>query len=244
MIGTGNITDGNISESAGTVLSIASSVSDPDFHSPRRIPLHYGAFKDHYVYLPVCESGGISLEWFKDQFLLGDSYADLNEKLKDVELSPSLLFMPYISGSNAPENNMNAKGVFFGITAAQNRYDFALAVMEGVAHLLRKNIDAICESTGKPEMIISSGGGARSAIWCQLKSDVTGCKVAIPENEEACCLGAAIIGAVSSGRFSSFEEAVSQCVKIKKVYYPRKNELLEKKHETFLRLYEAVEPLF
>lgn len=244
MIGTGNITDGMISESAGTVLSIATSVSNPDFNDPRRLPLHYGSFKDKYVYLPVCESGGISMEWFKNNFMQDESYDELNKNLENVEISPSLLFMPYITGSNAPENNMNAKGMFFGITAAQNRHDFALAVMEGVAHLLKKNIDAICASTGKPKMIISSGGGAKSAIWCQLKADVTGCEIGIPENEEACCLGAAIMGAVSSGAFASYEEAIANCVKIKKIYKPRYNELLEKKHQKFLELYNSVEHLF
>ena len=188
----------------------------------------------------LSESG----EWFKNNFMQDESYDELNKNLENVEISPSLLFMPYITGSNAPENNMNAKGMFFGITAAQNRHDFALAVMEGVAHLLKKNIDAICASTGKPKMIISSGGGAKSAIWCQLKADVTGCEIGIPENEEACCLGAAIMGAVSSGAFASYEEAIANCVKIKKIYKPRYNELLEKKHQKFLELYDSVEHLF
>lgn len=244
MIGTGNCVDGMISESAGTVLSIATSVSNPDFNAKERIPLHYGAFKDKYVYLPVCESGGISMEWFKNNFLKDISYDELNKQLETKDLSNSLLFMPYIAGTNAPEFNINAKGMFYGINASQDRYDFALAVMEGVSYLLKKNVDLICKNTGKPKTIISSGGGAKSAIWCQLKADITGCEIAIPENEEACCLGAAIIGAVDSKAYSNFDEAINKCVKIKKVYYPKDKELLCDKYKLFIDIYNSIEHLF
>ncbi|WP_394346963.1 FGGY family carbohydrate kinase [Photorhabdus khanii] len=58
MIGTGNIKEGVISESAGTVLSIATLVNTPLF-SNVRIPVNCGPFLDTYVLLPVCESGGL-----------------------------------------------------------------------------------------------------------------------------------------------------------------------------------------
>lgn len=243
MIGTGNITDGMISESAGTVLSIATMVSNPDFEASR-VPIHYGPFENKYVYLPVCESGGISLEWFKNTFLPNDSFNSINENVRAKELSESLMFLPYIAGTNAPEFNSNAKGIFYGVSAAQDKYDFALAVMEGVARLLQKNISYIGKSQPLSDMIISTGGGARSDIWSQLKADITGLTVAIPENEEACCLGAAIIGAVSEGIFPDFESAIKNSVKIKKKFIPHPVPLHEKKQKLFNELYDCLIPLY
>ncbi len=243
MIGTGNIRDGLISESAGTVLSIATMVSKPDFKASR-IPVHYGPFADKYVYLPVCESGGISLEWFKNSFMQGESYAAINEQASKKDIDPELLFLPYIAGTNAPEFNSNAKGVFFGISASHDKYDFALAVMEGVAHLLAKNIRFISQTQPVSERIISTGGGARSELWCQLKADITGKTVAIPEAEETCCLGAAIIGAVIEGAYPDFESAIARCVSIKKEFTPRHNSLLEHKQRLFEALYNSLEPYY
>ena len=37
--------------------------------------------------------------------------------------------------------NENASGVFFGLHASHDQYDLALAIMEGVACLLKKNLD-------------------------------------------------------------------------------------------------------
>jgi len=243
MIGTGNIYDGRISESAGTVLSLATMISHPNFQASR-IPIHYGPFHDKYVYLPVCESGGISLEWFKTQFLKDVSYDQLNKQLENRKISGQLLFLPYIAGTNAPEFNSFVKGGFFGVSVSHDKYDFALAVMEGVAHLLKKNIDFIEQTQNVSGAIISTGGGAKSAVWSQMKADITGRIIAIPENEETCCLGAALMGAVSERLFPDFETAIKQCVRIKKEYFPQKNPVYIKKQLQFNALYEALLPIY
>jgi sugar (pentulose or hexulose) kinase len=243
MIGTGNIREGLISESTGTVLSIATLVNNPDSNQSN-LPLHYGPFKDTYVYLPVCESGGISLEWFKKGFLPEMSYSQINEEAAKRAIPNELVFLPYITGVNAPDFNPDATGVFFGIQTKHDPIDFAVAIMEGVAHLLKKNMDFIEKAGFRTDMIISTGGGARSEIWSQMKADLTRHTVAIPENEEAACLGAAMIGAVSAGIFTSYEEAVKQCVTIKKVFHPQPAEGLAKKHDLFNMLFDQTLPVY
>lgn len=244
MIGTGNIREGIISESAGTVLSIATMVNKP-FFSDSRIPLHCGPFKDSYVLLPVCESGGISLEWFKNHFSENISYSEIDKIALKRSSDRQLTFLPYLTGINAPDFNENASGVFFGIKSSHDRYDFALAVMEGVSCLLRKNIDYIKASGIQVEQIISTGGGAKSSLWSQLKADFTKHIVAIPQNEEAACFGAAIIGSVALGIFQNYEEAVNSCVSTKKSYKPSPEvSIYESKYNLFSELYKALLPVF
>ncbi len=243
MIGTGNIQEGIISESTGTVLSIATMVHRGEF-TDAHIPLHYGPFQDSYVYLPVCESGGISLEWFKKEFLREMSYEQLNAELSMKKLPGDLFFLPYLTGVNAPDYNMNARGVFFGLQIHHDRTDLAQAVMEGVAHLLRKNISLFEQAGVKATNMISTGGGARSDYWSQIKADITGYSVSIPENEEAATLGAAIIGAISEGFFPSFQDAISSVVSMKRTFLPRDPNPYEGKHKIFDLLYSQLGPVF
>ena len=98
--------------------------------------------------------------------------------------------------------------------------------MEGVAHLLQKNIQSIEQSQSITDPIISTGGGARSPLWCQLKADVTGHAIAVPEADETCCLGAGMIGAVSEGVFADYKESADACVRIKAIYKTAPSPLL------------------
>lgn len=243
MIGTGNITEGIISESAGTVLSIATLLNKPLF-SNARIPIYCGPFPDTYVLLPVCESGGFSMEWFKNNFLIDDSYSTINEKIKAKQNRMPPIFLPYLTGVNAPDFNENASGVFYGIKAHHDKYDFALAIMEGVACLLKKNIDYMIHSGIKVDKIISTGGGAKSPLWTQIKSNITNQIIDIPEIEEAPCIGAALISAVCEGYFSSYEEAIQNCVSIKDSYQPTNNENANRTYQIFDQLYQCLQPVY
>lgn len=244
MIGTGNVELGLVSESAGTVSSIATFVETP-FSSPARIPLYCGPFDNSYIYLPVCESGGISLEWFQKQFLTDVSFKDIDVQCAAKEVDPKLTFLPYLTGVNPPEFDPNATGVFYGANVAHDQYDFALAIMYGVASLLRKNIDYFRESGIVVEKIISTGGGAKSALWTQIKADICNVPVFIPKNHEAPCLGAAIIGAVTEGTFKDYASAIAASVVLDKEFTPNPNhEIYEKKYKLFKKIYDALTPVF
>lgn len=232
MIGTGNIDVGTISEATGTILSVATIVRtlDPGVF---KIPRHYGPFPDTWVYLPICESGGISLQWFKDAFLPDMDYAYLEAGLAARHRPTDLLFLPYLTGVNAPGFNPNARGAWFGLQLRHDKLDLAQAVMEGVAQVLKRNLDVL-ESAGiRARNVVSTGSSARSDFWSQVKADVTGHAVSLPGDEETPSLGAGMIGAVAEGYFTSFQDAVTRCVRIAKVFQPRNAELYRKKQKLF-----------
>ena len=112
--------------------------------------------------------------------------------------------------------------------------------MEGVCHLLRKNCDRIRASGTPVERIIATGGGAKSAVWCQMQADVTGIPVCIPAEKEAALLGAAMIGATSAGVFASLAEAADATIRITRTYEPQPNAIYERKHRQFLALYDVM----
>ncbi len=234
MIGTGNIAPGIVTESTGTVMAM-SVMAELPLCEKETAALHYGPFPGTYVFLPVCESGGISLNWFRDRFLPGVSFEEIDRELNRRVYSGELLFLPYINGTNAPEFDSDATGVFVGLKARHDAYDMAGAVMEGVALLLNRTLESL---STPPTSIISTGGGAKSPLWLQMKADITGIPVNVPREKEAALLGAAIMGAVNAGIYASYEEAVQKAVQIDKCYLPRPYN--ERKKEAYRIMYDAM----
>lgn len=236
MIGTGNIHPGGITLSTGTVMAMATMCGQPVPKSCGTA-MHYGFLPDTYVMLPVAESGGVSLEWFRRSCMQAD-YDQMNAELARREPN-ELLFLPYLVGTNAPEFDPQANGVFWGLRQEHDAIDMAGAVMEGVSFVLRKNCEYIARNGMKPTGIIATGGGAKSPIWCQMQADITGLKVGIPAEKEAACLGVTMIAGVSDGRFADYSAAVAHCVRMELEYSPRSSQRLDRKYRRFCALYQA-----
>jgi len=244
MIGVGNIEEGIVSETTGTVLAICTIVNKPLINK-YRIPCHYNAIKDTYILLPICESGGICLEWFKNNFYSDKSYDYINKEVEGVSPgSNGLIFLPYLTGVNSPELDPKAKGVFYGINISHSRAHFARSVMEGIAYLIRKNLDYLQKLNIKTNKLISLGGGSKSNIWNQIKADVTGKKIILMEKEDAALLGAAILAAVNLGLYKDYKSAIDEVVKVKKVYNSKKYNIYNDKYMIFLRLYDKLKDIF
>ena len=237
MIGTGNVRPGGITLSTGTVMALAVMAQEP---APRSsgIAMHYGFLPDTHVMLPVAESGGVSLEWFRRTCMGTINYDKLNSVLSSRSEN-ALIFLPYLVGTNAPEFDSDAVGMFWGLRREHDAFDMARAVMEGVAFMLRKNCDAIAAKGTKLDHIIATGGGAKSPVWCQLQADITGLPVIVPEETEAACLGASIIAAVTDGQYENYDAAARQGIAIRHRYTPNVSQQLERKYRQFALLYQA-----
>ena len=238
MVGTGNIAPGGINLSMGTVMALATMAPDRA-KLGNNVAVHYGFLPDTYVLLPVASSGGVSLEWFRRTCMPQVDYKELNRVLAQRDNCGQVLFLPYLVSGNAPEFDAEATGVFWGLRQSDDAYDMARAVMEGVSYLLRKNCQSLKDADLPCKSILAVGGGTNSAIWCQMWADIAGIPVKIPAEQEAACLGAAMIGAVADGRFATYEEAVAFCVEIKAQYTPNPSAYYEEKYRKFCNLYQA-----
>lgn len=235
MIGTGNIDMGKITLSTGTVMAMATIAKEPA-DKITGIAMHYGFLPDTHIMLPVAESGGASLEWFKRTCMPNSDFKEIDSVLATRERN-DLLFLPYIVGTNSPEFDSRASGVFWGLRHDNDAFDMAYAVMEGVSFLLRKNCDYIEKTDTQVNSIIATGGGSKSEKWCQLQSDITGLPILIPKEKEAACLGAAIIAAVGDGRIESFKKA-SEMIEFEKKFTPNPDKRLSEKYKKFNELYD------
>lgn len=74
---------------------------------------------------------------------------------------------------------------------------------------------------GRLRKVVATGGGARSAIWLQLKADCFGLPVVVPASVERACLGAAMLAGVAAGEFSDIPAAAAAMVRAGPEIQPR-----------------------
>lgn len=224
-IGAGNVREGMFSETIGAALAICAPVSRPVFDPNRRMPLHYFAVPDTYM-IHTFTNGGMTLRWFRDKFCpieleaqglgLDDAYNLISKQAAQIPAgSDGLVMLPHLAGSNAPDVNAKAKGVWFGFTLQHTRAHFMRAVMESLGYIVRRNIDSLADMGIQVKEIRSLGGGSKSAVWNQIKSDICQISLETVNSVEAASLGAAILAGKAVGVFADISAAVSSMVQVK-----------------------------
>jgi sugar (pentulose or hexulose) kinase len=171
------------------------------------------------------------LKWYRDAFCQPEIQVGAQAGVDPYELlgqeaarvppgAEGLVMLPHLQGAMAPEANPKARGVLYGITLRHTKAHFARAIMESIACIVRRNIEVVEELGIRVNEIRGLGGGSRSAVWNQIKADLTGRPVLTMENEEAACLGAAIVAGVGVGMFPSLPEACGRMVQVKGRHEP------------------------
>jgi len=255
-IGVGNFEPGVFSENTGAALAICATLRKPVFDKKMRMPIHYHGIPDTYM-AHTFTTGGMVMRWFRDNFCKEemeeakksgkDPYDLISEKASKVPPGcEGLIMLPHLQGAMAPEANPKAKGVFYGFTLKHTKAHFARAIMEAIACIVRRNIDVLEEMKISVNEIRVLGGGARSDIWNQIKADITGKPVIRTENEEAACLGAAILAGKAVGMYKDIKDAVSNMVKIKKKFEPdgENFKIYKQTYQKYVKLYENLCKLF
>jgi xylulokinase len=218
----------NVLDSSGTAESFL-FVSDADAAVPLRFDgLRICRFLDplNYVSWGGIISSGAAIDWSL-KLLLSDipdqnSRYDFFKEVTNIRTKTgSLLFLPHLRGSGAPFWKAEDKGAFLGLQSRHSRYDLIWAVLTGLcfqARLITELQQKISKASIKS--ICTVGGGSRIKIWQQIKADVTGKIVKIPEVIEASLLGAAILAGVGIGVYEDIYHGSEKVNKIKEKYYP------------------------
>lgn len=225
-IGAGNIRSGVVSETTGAALTIQVTIPLPDVDKNKVIPVYCHSVPGEYLFVPVCPTAGMAYKWFRDTFAMlevaqaekdgTDSYDLLTALAADIPPgSNGLTLLPHLMGAYSPEPNPTARGSFTGFTLSHTRAHFARAILEGVAFLLKRNLEVLQNAGVDASEIRSTGGGARSLLWNQIKANVCNLPVVTLENEDTALLGDAILAGVAAGVFESIEAGCKQMVALK-----------------------------
>jgi xylulokinase len=154
-----------------------------------------------------------------------------------------LYLLPFLTGAGSPEQDPRATGAFLGLRQHHTRDDMARAAFEGVCYELRRlleSLDALAPGAGA--VLRAVGGGARDAFWLQMRADVTGRTVEVPQGTERGALGAALLAGVGAGVYESVEAAAAGAYRAERSYHadPEAHRAYSARYEgTYRRLHEA-----
>jgi sugar (pentulose or hexulose) kinase len=112
--------------------------------------------------------------------------------------------------------------------------------MESTARSLAALLDSACVE-GRPPRILSTGGGARSDTWLQIKADMLGSEIVAGSNPEPGSYGAALLASVAAGRHRKLIETVESFVTIDRVFPP--NPGIHRFYTAWLKEYAARFPV-
>jgi xylulokinase len=257
-LGAGVFAPGEVCDVVGTAEPVCAASAEPREDPTMLVECHPHADPDAWLLEnPGFVSGG-NLRWWRDQFAhvemgaeadgLGDAYDLLS---RDAESVPpgaeGLVFLPAMQGAMAPEWNGAARGVFYGLTLAHSRAHMTRAVLEGSAFGLRDILEAMVAAGLDVRRLTIVGGGAKGPLWRQIKADVTGLPVRVPESVETTSTGAAILAAVAAGVHPTVADAVEAFVAFRPEEHqpdPERREIYDEAYRRYRDVYFALKPVF
>lgn len=219
-VGAGNCFPGSVTETTGTAMCVGVTVDGFQVFQENKIPVYRHFEKNKYMLISICMTAGMALKWFKDTFCreeekmaqkLGVSVYELldSQAGKSQPLSGGVVMVPYLSGSIQPLDAPELRGGFLGVGLDNTKADFIRSIMEGVAFMLRENLELLETVTGQRiEQVVSLGGGAKGEFWCQIKADAADVRIRRSLQSETTSVGAAILCAVGLGDHGTVEKAV------------------------------------
>ena len=204
-------------------------------------------FSDGWATMGGAATSGALTEWFKSEIArLGDEPTAFERLMEEAAASPpgahGILVLPYFSGERTPINDPAAKGLFFGLTLAHRRGDLYRAVIEGIGHAIRHNLDTFAE-VAPARRVYAVGGGVKNPIWTQCVSDICGVIQIVRAHTVGAALGSAFLAGVGAGVFDRND--IETINPVASVVSPR-NELrarYDHDHAAYLKLYERTKDL-
>ena len=149
---------------------------------------------------------GAAVQWLRDELRVLENAAETAERAARAQPDADVVMVPAFTGMGAPHWAADARAAVFGMSRATGPDELARAALEGVVYQTRDLVQAI-ERDGMPVASLSVDGGMVVNDWfVQRLSDIIGLEVDRPRVLETTALGAAYLGFLAAGVFSSLDE--------------------------------------
>ncbi len=189
---------------------VISLTTDNEFPPGSLSVIPHPVLKDRFWWTSGPTAAAILTKWFRDNFAGSEielassrgisSYELLSAGAESIsEGSEGLIVLPYFSGERHPIIDPQARGVFLGLTTYHTRLHMYRALLEGVAYSFRQSLEEITGHGKEVKDIVSGGGGAKSRLWVQIVSDVTGYDQLVPLRATGADIGSAYMAGLAVG---------------------------------------------
>ena len=136
--------------------------------------------------------------------------------------------------------------MFFGFGLGHGKGHFVRATLEGVAFMLRRNVELLASVGAAATEIRSHGGGARSPLWNQIKADVCGLPVVTLQGEDAAIRGDAMLAGAAAGVFADLDAAERAMARFDRRFEPdpANRPTYDAAYGRYRDLFGALQPIF
>ncbi|MFL5346737.1 MAG: glycerol kinase GlpK [Hyalangium sp.] len=173
---------------------------------------------------------GAAVQWLRDGLKVIKRAPDIEALAESVKDSGEVVFVPALAGLGAPHWRPEARGLFAGIDRSSTVAHLARAVLEGIALQIRDLADAMRHDSGRdiPAFKVD-GGAAANNLLMQYQADVLNTPVVRPRNLETTSLGAAFLGGLGAGVWSS-PDAIRRAWKAERTFKPKMKAEVRERH--------------
>ncbi len=245
-VGTGTVREGTCNISIGTSGTVF--IPTDTFRVDPHNALHAFCHADGGYHLMGCMLSAASCnKWFCSDILGTTDFAAETAAIEPERLGRSrVFFLPYLMGERSPINDVDARGVFLGMSMDTSRADMVQAVLEGVAFGLRDSVEVARSLGVKLTRPTLCGGGAKSPLWRRIIANVLDLPLAIPQTEEDPGYGGAMLAMVGCAAYPSVPACADALVCTCETVEPQAElvKLYETRYREFGKIYPAVKGLF
>lgn len=266
-VGAGAVEPGDTHVYSGTSGWVNTVTEKKKVDASSMVAAIVGAQEDRFNYFAEMETAGKCLEWVRDHLALDEIgiylekkhvaedhesvYTSLYEYLTEtVDKVPAgsngVIFTPWLHGNRCPFEDSEAAGMFFNVKLETGKTELIRAVLEGVCYHLRWMLECEDKKISTSKRLRFVGGGALSAVTCQMLADITGREVeTVPSSQNVGSVGAAAVAAVGLGLIPSLAD-VKKLIKVERVYEPNMNnhQVYNKSFAVFKELYRSNKKLY
>jgi len=173
---------------------------------------------------------GAAVQWLRDGLKVIKRAPDIEALALSVKDSGDVVFVPALAGLGAPHWRPEARGLFAGIDRSTTVAHLARAVLEGMALQIHDLADAMRHDSGRaiPSFKVD-GGAAANNLLMQYQADVLDTQVVRPRNLETTSLGAAFLGGLGAGVWSSLD-AIRGAWRADRTFKPKMKPELRARH--------------
>lgn len=244
-LGAGVVIPGRFISVIGTAEVTGALHPEPVIDAGRLVETHAYSSGYYFIENPGWLSGG-ALTWFRDVFRFS-GFDEITAAAAAVSPgAEGVTFLPALSGAMAPEWIAAARGTFYGLTPAHGAGHLVRAVLEGTAFAMRDVLTRVGDLGLDIAAIRIAGGGGRSALWRQIRADLAGLPVELPQETDTSPLGAALLAAAAAGLVASPGEAAASANPVSLVTEPdrRNRAAYDEAYRRYRDLFAALRPFF
>ncbi len=245
-VGCGAVGGGCCNISLGTSGTVF--ITSDSFGVDRQNALHSFAHADGGYHLMGCILSAASCnKWWQEDILGGGDYQGEEAKIAPERLGRNdVYYLPYLMGERSPHNDPAARGTFAGLRMDTGRADMTQAVLEGVAFAIRDCVEVARDQGIDIRASRVCGGGAKSALWRTILSNVLGIPLELPQTEQGPGYGGAMLAAVACGAYPDVKTCARKLTAVKDVTQPEPGltAAYEKRYRVWRKLYPAMKPFY